>query len=63
MQILEAAERVFTRKGYEPATIKDIVEEANMSRGWIYLYYQTKEEIFEDLMEKIDQDQAKQRTA
>jgi AcrR family transcriptional regulator len=60
IQILEAAERVFMRKGYEPATIKDIVEEADMSRGWIYLYYKTKEEIFEDLMEKIDQDQAKQ---
>jgi AcrR family transcriptional regulator len=55
-QILEAAERVFIRMGYEPATLKDIVQEAGMSRGWIYLYFQTKEEIFEALMEKHDQE-------
>ncbi|MBP0725211.1 TetR family transcriptional regulator [Bacillus sp. RG28] len=54
-QILEAAERVFIRLGYEPATLKDIVEETGMSRGWIYLYFQTKEEIFLALMEKFDQ--------
>jgi AcrR family transcriptional regulator len=57
-QILEAAERVFIRKGYEPATLKDIVEEADMSRGWIYLYFQTKEEIFEALLRKLDEDNA-----
>lgn len=56
LQILEAAERVFIRKGYEPTTMKDIVEEAAMSRGWIYLYFQTKEEIFASLLEKLDRE-------
>jgi len=55
-QILDAAVRVFIRKGYEPATMKDIVEEAQMSRGWIYLYFQSKEEIFEALVEQNDRD-------
>jgi len=55
-QILDAAKRVFIRKGYEPATMKDFVEEAEMSRGWIYLYFQTKEEIFEALMQEMDQE-------
>ncbi|USB33045.1 TetR family transcriptional regulator [Paenibacillus sp. YPG26] len=55
-QILEAAERVFIRTGYELATMKDIVEEAEMSRGWIYLYFQTKEEIFEALIAKYEQE-------
>ncbi|UJF33436.1 TetR family transcriptional regulator [Paenibacillus hexagrammi] len=59
-QILEAAERVFIRKGYEPATMKDFVEEAEMSRGWIYLYFQSKEEIFGALMEKFDTANAKE---
>lgn len=54
-QLLQAAERVFIRKGYEPSTMKDFVEEAEMSRGWIYLYFQTKEEIFEAIMEQHDQ--------
>jgi len=53
-QILAAAERVFIRTGYEPATLKDIVEEAAMSRGWIYLYFQSKEDIFEALVEQFD---------
>jgi AcrR family transcriptional regulator len=55
-QILEAAKRVFIRMGYEAATLKDIVQEAGMSRGWIYLYFQTKEEIYTALMEKHDQE-------
>lgn len=53
-QILVAAERVFVRHGFELATMKNIVEEAQMSRGWIYLYFQTKEEIFEALIEKYE---------
>ncbi|KIL36596.1 hypothetical protein SD71_06110 [Cohnella kolymensis] len=59
-QILEAAERVFARKGYEPVTMKDIVEEAQMSRGWIYLYFQSKEEIFEAFMEKKDEESGRE---
>lgn len=55
-EILHAAKRVFSEKGYEPATLKDIVEAAGMSRGWIYLYFQTKEEIFEALLEQHDQE-------
>ncbi|MFF2091671.1 TetR family transcriptional regulator [Paenibacillus sp. NPDC058174] len=55
-EILQAAKRVFVQKGYEPATLKDIVEETGMSRGWIYLYFQTKEEIFEALLQQSDSD-------
>ncbi|GEM_PF-973792 len=55
VQILQAAKRVFGEKGYGAATLKDIVEEAGMSRGWIYLYYQTKEEIFEALLDLQDE--------
>jgi len=54
LQILEAAKRVFVEKGYGGVTLKDIVEEAGMSRGWIYLYFQNKEEIFEALLDLQD---------
>jgi len=54
-QILNAALEVFKRKGYEKATLKDIVEEAGMSRGWIYLYFKDKIEIFEALILYLDQ--------
>lgn len=53
-KILKAAKLVFTAKGYEAATFKDILDETGMSRGWIYLYYQTKEEIFEALLDQQD---------
>ncbi|WP_236575772.1 TetR family transcriptional regulator [Paenibacillus sp. USDA918EY] len=54
LQILEAAKRVFIEKGYGAATLKDIVEETGMSRGWIYLYFQSKDEIFEALLDLQD---------
>ncbi|NOU77520.1 TetR family transcriptional regulator [Paenibacillus sp. LMG 31459] len=53
-QILDAAKSVFIRKGYGSVSLKDIIEETGMSRGWIYLYYQTKEEIFEALLDHQD---------
>ncbi|UPK46937.1 TetR family transcriptional regulator [Paenibacillus pabuli] len=58
-QILEAAKRVFAEKGYGAATLKDIIQETGMSRGWIYLYYQTKEDIFESLLDYQDADYEK----
>ncbi|ETT44371.1 TetR family transcriptional regulator [Paenibacillus sp. FSL R7-269] len=53
-KILNAAKLVFTAKGYEAATFKDILDETGMSRGWIYLYFQTKAEIFEALLDQQD---------
>jgi AcrR family transcriptional regulator len=59
-QVLLAAMEVFKRKGYEKATLKDIVEEAGMSRGWIYLYYSDKNQIFMDLLSLLDRQQETQ---
>ncbi|MFJ5717131.1 TetR family transcriptional regulator [Neobacillus sp. NPDC093127] len=53
-QILLAASAVFKSKGYERATLKDIVEEAGMSRGWIYLYFKDKTTIFLALIDYLD---------
>ncbi|WP_419875897.1 TetR family transcriptional regulator [Candidatus Pristimantibacillus sp. PTI5] len=53
-QILISASEVFKRKGYEQATLKDIVEEAGMSRGWIYLYFKDKMTIFFALIDYVD---------
>lgn len=57
-QIVTAAIEVFKRKGYEKATLKDIVEEAQMSRGWIYLYYSDKIEIFQAMLDQLDEQMA-----
>lgn len=44
--ILDAAKRVFIQKGFEPATMKDVVEASGMSRGGVYQYFSSTEEMF-----------------
>jgi TetR/AcrR family fatty acid metabolism transcriptional regulator len=44
-QIIEAAIRVFARKGYYNSRVADIAREAGIAAGTIYLYFRTKDEI------------------
>jgi AcrR family transcriptional regulator len=44
--ILDAAEKVFFSKGVREATMDDIAEEAEVSKGTIYLYFGSKEEVY-----------------
>jgi AcrR family transcriptional regulator len=46
-QILEAAVRVFARKGYHPARVGDIAEEAGVAHGLLYHYFAGKEAVLE----------------
>lgn len=48
-KILECARKVFYRKGYLDVTMQDIIDECGISRGGIYLYYSSVEEIFRDV--------------
>ncbi|HYB70999.1 MAG TPA: TetR/AcrR family transcriptional regulator [Candidatus Bathyarchaeia archaeon] len=43
--IVEAAVRVFARKGYFNSRVSDIAREAGIAAGTIYLYFKTKEDI------------------
>lgn len=44
--ILEAAERAFIRKGVASTTMEDVAREAELSKGALYLYFQSKDELF-----------------
>jgi len=44
-QIIQAAVRVFARKGYFSSRVSDIAREAGIAAGTIYLYFKTKEDI------------------
>jgi TetR/AcrR family fatty acid metabolism transcriptional regulator len=44
-QILGAAERVFSLKGFQEATISDVAREAKLSDATIYEYFPSKEEL------------------
>jgi len=50
--ILDRAEQVFIRKGFNRVTMKDIVEECSISRGGVYLYFSTVDEIFVEVVKK-----------
>lgn len=51
-QILSGAHRVFTRMGFDAASMNDITREAQVSKGTIYVYFSSKEELFEALIER-----------
>ncbi|MEV0387602.1 TetR/AcrR family transcriptional regulator [Nonomuraea sp. NPDC050643] len=43
--ILEAAVRVFARKGFAGSRIEDVATEANIAKGTVYLYFDSREEL------------------
>lgn len=45
-EIVDAAIQVFDRKGFVGATVADIASGAGISKGTIYLYFESKEQIF-----------------
>lgn len=44
-QIIQAAVRVFARKGYYNSRVSDIAREAGIAAGTIYLYFKTKDDL------------------
>jgi AcrR family transcriptional regulator len=52
-QILVAAKRVFSEKGFNKATMEDIAHEAELSPGTLYLYFKNKEELYASLSLRI----------
>ena len=51
-QILDAAVTCFARRGFHEATLTDICEQAGLSRGAVYHYYKSKEEIIAAIRER-----------
>src|SRR6188508_3213880 len=45
--ILDAAVRVFARKGYHASRVADIAEEAGIAHGLLYHYFRSKDEVLE----------------
>jgi AcrR family transcriptional regulator len=52
-QIIVAAKRVFSEKGFNKATMEDIAHEAELSPGTLYLYFKNKEELYASLSLRI----------
>ena len=58
-QLLRAARKVFRAKGYDGATVSEIVREAGVAQGTFYLYFPSKRDaavsLFDGLMETMAQ--------
>ena len=54
-RILDTAERLFTEKGYERASLQDIITETGLSKGAIYHHFSSKEDIFYMVCDRIGQ--------
>ena len=54
--ILKVAREVFIQKGYKNVTMKDIVDACNISRGGLYLYFESTKEIFLNVLQMETQE-------
>ena len=52
-QILNAARKVLDEKGYDSATVSDIVKEAGVAQGTFYLYFSSKIEAVMELGQQV----------
>lgn len=51
-RILEAAKRVFVRKGYTGARMQEIADEAGINKGLLHYYFRTKDNLFSAIFEQ-----------
>ena len=52
-QILDAASEVFAEKGVHEARMDDIVKESGLSKGTLYWYFKSKDEIIISIFERL----------
>lgn len=51
-EVLDAALTLFARNGFAATKVEDIAREAGLSKGAIYRYFPSKEDIFESLVKR-----------
>ena len=59
-QILNAAEGVFTKRGFNEARMDDIAEKTGLSKGTLYLYFKSKDDLIIAILERIFQREFRQ---
>lgn len=54
IKILEAATRLFARKGFHASTIDNITQAAGLSRGALYWHFSSKSEVLAAVVERLE---------
>lgn len=52
-EITNAAMQAFAEKGYEATRVDDVAKRAGVSKGLLYLYFKTKEELFKAVIKSF----------
>lgn len=52
-EIIDAAMKCFAEKGFNKTTMDDIVKTAGISKGGIYLYFKSKDEVFQAIADNV----------
>lgn len=52
-EILDAAEHLFVTNGYNETSIADIVKEVDVAKGTFYYYFQSKDEILDEVLLRL----------
>ena len=56
-RIMEVGVQVFAEKGYHQTTMDDVAKELNVSKGTLYLYFNSKEELLKAITERFQDKQ------
>ena len=59
-QIINAAEDVFTQKGFNEARMDDIADKTGLSKGTLYLYFKSKDDLIIAILDRMFQREMKQ---
>ena len=51
-EIMDAAKRVFIKKGYRYSTMEDVIANTSLSKGGVYQYYKNTKSIMFDIMKE-----------
>ena len=54
--VVRCAKSVFSQKGYYQASIADIIQRAGIARGTFYLYFRSKRDVFNSILDELATD-------
>ena len=53
LELIQIAYRMFVSRGYEHTSVDEIIEEAGIAKGTYYYYFQSKEQMLEEVIEMM----------
>jgi AcrR family transcriptional regulator len=62
-QILDESSRLFAERGYHPTSVAEIVESIGVGKGVFYWYFESKEDLFLEILASSSQDLRRRQQA